>query len=121
MQKLFIVVRADLDLGLQMAQVGHAVAQFIHYNPNEYRAWFYGPDFKGGEPAGPNNIVVKHIANEAELLALVSKAASTSMGVASFQEPDLGGQTTAAAFGGPGAQQLLWKLPLARFPQAAAA
>lgn len=114
MQKLFIVVRADLDIGLQMAQAIHAAVQFAYYNPEEHKDWFNGKDWSyPQDPHGPNNIVVKHIANEAELLALVQKAAPKSMGLATFHEPDLDNQLTAAAFGGPGAQQLLWHLPLA--------
>lgn len=116
MLKLFIVVRADIDVGLQMAQVVHATAQFVHYNPEEHSDWFYGTEGTTGRKLGQptnSNVVVKHIANEAELLALIKKAAPKSMGLASFQEPDLDNETTAAAFCGPGAQQLLWHLPLA--------
>lgn len=124
MLKLFIVVRADIDVGLQLAQVVHATAQFVHYNPEEHRDWFYGPegsvDRKQWQPAN-SNVVVKHVSSEAELLALVKKAAPKSMGLASFQEPDLNNETTAAAFCGAGAQQLLWHLPLAFAPRVAAA
>lgn len=103
MKKLFVVIRNDLDHGLQLAQAIHAAMLFGYEHPAETKAWL----------EGSNNIIVKCVADEAELRALLEKAGPMYMDISSFQEPDLDGQITAAAFGGSGTQSLLWHLPLA--------
>lgn len=103
MKKLFVVIRNDLDHGLQLAQAIHAAMLFGYEHPEETKAWI----------EGSNNIIVKRVADETELKALLKKAGPAYMDISSFQEPDLDGQTTAAALGGSGVQSLLWHLPLA--------
>lgn len=103
MKKLFVVIREDLDHGMQLAQSIHAAMLFGYENPEATKAWI----------EGPNNIIVKKVPNEAALRALLAKAGSHYMDISTFQEPDLDDQITAAALGGPGTQALLWHLPLA--------
>lgn len=110
MQKLFIVVRADLPLGLQMAQAIHAAVQYVLEDSHELvRDWY----------TSSNNVIVKHVASEAELSALVHARGGISAQV--FSEPDLAGAWTAAAFMGEGANAYLRELPLAPVQLAAAA
>lgn len=97
MKRLYIVVRNDIAPGLQMAQACHAAREFT---------------LKSGEDVG-ENLVVLH-ASHAELERLV-----TASPCVPFHEPDLGGELTAAAFGG-NARKLLSSLPLALRPPRAA-
>jgi peptidyl-tRNA hydrolase len=103
MLKLFIVVRADLDPGLQMAQAVHAAVQWV----------IEGPDLSSIWHRKSNNVVVKHVPDEAALLALADKAEDRRCVVERFQEPDLANAVTAVAIVGTGANALLRELPLA--------
>lgn len=105
MLKLFIVVRADLDPGLQMAQAIHAAIQWVIEDPDLSHIWH----------RQSNNVVVKHVSNEAALLELADKAEGKTCVVERFQEPDLAGAVTAVAIVGSGANALLRELPLAQF------
>lgn len=102
-QGLYVVVRADLPVGLQMAQLGHAAYQFGRERP----------DLDVGE-----NIYVLSVPNERELLQLVQAAVGLCP-MTIFHEPDIGNQLTAAAFGG-GASKLLRHLKPAGRAYAAA-
>lgn len=111
MQKLFVVVRADLPQGLQDAQLAHAAIQFVFEHPQLAESWYYGP----------NNIIVKQVPDEEALSALWDKLRLRKVAMSSFTEPDLGGQLTAISLGGEGVNALLRELPLTGQPQAAAA
>lgn len=111
MLKLFIVVRADLDLGLQMAQAIHASIQFVFEHPEEAKAWY----------CTSNNVVVKQVPNEAALAELVQERNFKRTSCQVFGEPDLQGAWTAAAFMGEGANAYLRELPLAPVQLAQAA
>ena len=95
--KLYVVVRADLPPGLQVAQACHALREFVHQYPEVDREWF----------SRSNNLVVLQVPSLAALEALVLR---TEGAVAPFYEPDLDGAMTAAAFA-DGRQ--LGSLPLA--------
>jgi len=111
MLKLFIVVRADLDPGLQMAQAIHAAIQFVLEHQTEARAWY----------DTSNNVIVKQVADEATLTELVLERDYNRTTCQVFGEPDLNGAWTAAAFMGEGANAYLRELPLAPVQLAAAA
>lgn len=111
MLKLFIVVRSDLDPGLQMAQAIHAAVQWVIEDPDISAIWH----------EKSNNVVVKHVPDEAALLDLIEQGAARGCVIEAFKEPDLAGATTAVAFVGGGANALLRELPLARFKLAEAA
>ena len=100
MEKLFVIVRADLPAGLQVAQACHALRQFVAEHPETDRAWF----------EGSNNLVVLQVPSEGALLALAERAHGVPASV--FREPDLGDQATAIAIG-PAGSALVAQLPLA--------
>ncbi len=93
--KTFVVIRSDLDPGLQLAQTVHAAIAFT-----------------ATHGVLSDNVVVLSIYNEQALSGLLARAAEAGHRVASFSEPDLGGELTSAAFG-PEARRLLSSLPLA--------
>jgi electron transfer flavoprotein alpha/beta subunit len=94
-KRLYIVVRNDITPGLQIAQACHAAREFTLY---------------ADEDVGDNLVVLQ--AGPAELAQHVERALAYGCAVVRFHEPDLGGELTAAAFGG-GAQRILASLPLA--------
>lgn len=100
-KRLYVVVRADIPAGLQMAQACHVTREFTLAHPEE----------DVGE-----NLVVLHAPNERELLRLLHTASPMCLSTA-FREPDLGGAFTAVAFSGD-ARRHLSSLPLALRPRA---
>lgn len=99
-KRLYVVVRSDLPLGLQMAQACHATREFTREHP---------------EDDVGDNLVVLH-ASHRHLEYLAYRARLDELcAVTAFHEPDLRGQLTAAAFG-LGARPLLSNLPLACRP-----
>lgn len=100
MKRLYVVVRADLPAGLQMAQACHVTREFTLAYPEE----------DVGE-----NLVVLHARDEAELARLLVSSDPLCLSKA-FREPDLGGAMTAVAFSGD-AQKHLSSLPLALRPR----
>jgi peptidyl-tRNA hydrolase len=102
MERLYIVVRADLDLGLQMAQAIHAAKDFGTQYPHEDFRWRHGG----------NNVVVLEVPDEKALmdlhLLLMSKRVATTL----FTEVDLGGEATALS-ADTGAKRYVRGLPLA--------
>lgn len=103
--KLYVVVRADLDRGAQLAQCGHAVAAFAYYRSRDHADWV----------EGSNNIVVLSARDERHLRTLWGQL--VDLPAASFTEPDLDDQMTAFAVLGQGGVPYLSSLPLA--PKAA--
>lgn len=102
MNRLYILVCADLSPGLQIAQSCHAMRAFAARYPDKDLAWFQGE----------NNLVVLNVADEAELLAEMDSAHAQGLSLAWFREPDLGGRFTACAIEGA-AKKHLRALPLA--------
>lgn len=94
MKRLYVVVRADLPLGLQMAQACHAAHGFARSSP----------DVDVGE-----NLVVLHAKSEGELLRIWLNYDGHGY---AFYEPDLNNEYTAIALDG-NARKLLSSLPLA--------
>ncbi len=109
MQRLYVVVRADLDPGAQLAQSCHALSSFAHQYRAQHDAW----------QAGEQNLVVLSVPNENALGELVRAAMQQGIRVSAFHEPDFGNALTGAAFEGSVAK-LVSSLPLAlRRPRAA--
>lgn len=107
MNKLYVIVRNDLEPGLQMAQTLHAGMEFAFTQPELTKEWFYGT----------NNVAVLQAPDELALQTLLSRAsAADDVRVGIFHEPDLGGQLTAISMGGEGAERLVSNLPLALRP-----
>lgn len=103
-QKLYVVVRADLGPGQQMAQSIHAFREFGEAFPKEEAEWY----------RKSNHICVLEIANADELLSLKAEAAKRGMKSAWFLEPAYGYSVTAIAFEPTDAvSEFLRYLPLA--------
>lgn len=103
MKKLYVVLRADLDGGDQIAQAGHAVAVFARKHRELFEGW----------TDGPNNLVVLAIADEWNLSRLQERIAPLAATVR-VHEPDLHDELTAIAFAGTdAAARLVSSLPLA--------
>lgn len=94
MTRLYVVVRGDLPVGLQMAQACHVARRFV-------------PAAEEDE-----NLVVLTVPNEARLWSLLWNA-SRHAEIAAFTEPDIADQLTAIALRGSGVQKLVRELPLA--------
>lgn len=102
--KLYIVVRGDLPVGLQAAQAVHAAREFAAQHAELERAWF----------AGSKTLVVLQAP---DVWKLAKEATESAIPCALNFEPDLGGKLTAVAFG-PSAKKLLRELPLLGTPSA---
>jgi len=102
MIKLYVVVRADLRPGLQLAQSCHAVRLFTEEHPEADRAWF----------RDSNNLVCLQAESKEHLAKLAYDATNRCVPVSMFREPDLGGELTAIVIG-PAGGRMLGSLPLA--------
>lgn len=102
MKKLYLVVRADLEPGAQLAQSNHATAAFAVGHPDEFRHW----------ATVVQDIAVLAIPNEAALRDLMTLADRKGVPYAGFHEPDFGDELTALALGA-GAEKITSSLPLA--------
>lgn len=89
MEKLYVVVRADISAGDILAQSNHATSQFSRLHRDLHDAW----------SDNSKNIAVVAIPNEKALADLVRKAAELGIPKAEFYEPDLNHEMTACAFG----------------------
>ena len=86
MNRLYVVVRADIAPGLQLAQACHAVAAFGTSFPGPFTTWHHGD----------SNIVCLQARDEAHLRELFAALPPEAISV-SFHEPDLAEQMTAFA------------------------
>lgn len=108
MERLYVVVRADLPPGLQMAQAVHAAVRFALQYHDDVEDW----------ERGANNVVVLAARDEAHLEELTTRAIHADARVETFREPDLGNQRTAVAFDEQ-SRPILSSLPKAlRLPKA---
>ncbi|MGH9123205.1 MAG: peptidyl-tRNA hydrolase [Acidimicrobiales bacterium] len=96
------MTRADLPPGTQACQALHAAVEFAFAFPALTARWH----------AESNTVVLLTVADEAYLTTTAAEARAVGLRVVTFHEPDLGGETTAAAFE-PSAHRLLSHLPLA--------
>lgn len=101
-EKLYVVVRGDLCHGSQAVQGMHAARQFAAEHPEREARWF----------AESNHIAFLSVSGELELLRLRDEAVRRSLLASGFEEPDLGGRSTAIALG-PEARRLCSRLDLA--------
>lgn len=87
-QKLRVVTRRDLNISYQAVQAGHAAIDFQHQHPVEAKQW----------QTQSNYLAYLTVADEAELIKLISKAILMGIKHTIFREPDIGNQITAVAF-----------------------
>lgn len=102
MQRLYVVVRSDLEPGAQLAQSCHALSSFAHQYPALHATW----------QEGEQNLVVLSIAGETALGELLRSATAAGVRCSPFHEPDFGNELTAVAFDG-GVAKLVSSLGLA--------
>jgi|SRR6478735_3159206 len=110
MQRLYIVLRADLTPGLKIPQACHAQDAFYEEHPELYAEW--RTKYK--------NLIVKEVPDEAALVALNSRLHNEKVAKAIYKEEDLDHSVTAIAFYGQKAKRFAGPLPLAlQLPKAA--
>lgn len=102
MERLTIVVRADLPPGAQLAQSCHAVSEFAVNYPTQFREW----------ASNGRNIVCLSLAGEAALVDLLKLAQVKKIQSTWFNEPDFDNGLTAIALG-ERAHEITSQLPLA--------
>lgn len=83
-----MITRRDLSIGTQALQSGHAAIDLQHQHPAEAREWH----------TKSNYLAFLTVANEQELIKLITKALLTGIKHTIFREPDLNNQITAVAF-----------------------
>jgi len=106
-RKMFVVVRADLPPGLQMAQAGHAIAELC---------FSYGDTAKGllWYESGEGHLIVLSVPSELDLIDAKNTLQAAGIICEPFNEPDLDMQLTAfACFCAPEDNYLFCDLPLA--------
>ena len=87
-QKLRVVTRRDLPIPYQAVQSGHAAIDFQHQHPVEAKEW----------QTQSNYLAFLTVADEAELIKLISKAILSGIKHTIFREPDINNEITAVAF-----------------------
>lgn len=83
--KLIVITRRDLSIGLQCAQAGHGIVEFCLKYPELTKEWH----------DKSNYIVILAVDNEAKLISIIYKAQVRGIRCAQFNEPDLKGAVTA--------------------------
>jgi hypothetical protein len=102
--KLFLVTRRDIAPGYQAVQSCHAMRQFTADHPERDGEWF----------TSSNYLALLSVADEVELMRLISLAKDHGLRWSAFREPDVGGQITAIAIEPhPKTAELCKDLPLA--------
>lgn len=86
--KLYILTRRDLPIGYQAVQAAHALREFSNLFPDADREWF----------GDSNSIIILTCSSYKEFQKLLHKADMQGFQYASFKEPDIAHQITAAAF-----------------------
>lgn len=102
MGKLYVIVRADLPAGAQVAQSCHAMRLFSAEHTEIDRQWY----------AESNNLVCLQVPDEAALCELAKRARDHSVACSLFEEPDFQMEATALTIS-PVGRALVSNLPLA--------
>ena len=102
--KLVSITRQDLTAGYQVVQTAHAIADFAHDHPDQFRQW----------KQESNSIITLSTTDEKSLTDLYFKLKEKTPFVTTFHEPDIGNQMTAiCVYGTPEIRKMLCSLPLA--------
>lgn len=103
-EKLYVIVREDLNPSYQAVQAGHAAIQFQHDHSDIANRWH----------RDSNYLVYLSAKDESHLFKLISKADNQDIKYSTFIEPDMGDQVTAIALEPcEAAKKLCSSLPLA--------
>lgn len=92
-EKLYVVVRADLPVGLQASQAVHAGQEFVLKHPRLARAW----------RRASNTVVLVTVPDVGALELLLARAVLAETPATLFRDPDLEPELTAITLG-PGAE-----------------
>lgn len=107
MDRLYIVVRADLAPGLQLSQALHAGQEWVLQRTDAARAW----------RASSNTVAIVAVPDVAEFARVIERAHRAGVDVVEFRDSDLSPELTALALEpGDGARRLCRGLPLALAP-----
>lgn len=101
-QKLYLVVRSDLDQAQQAVQAAHALTEYLIQHKEGALSWH----------STSNTLALLSVPTEDKLNLLVDKARRKGFMFSEFREPDRFQELTAAAFE-PKAKSILRNLPLA--------
>lgn len=102
--KLVSITRQDLTPGYQVVQTAHAIADFAHDHPDQFRQW----------KENSNSIITLSIKDEQALIALYERLKAITPYITAFREPDIQDQMTAiCVYGTPEIRKKLSNLPLA--------
>lgn len=86
-EKLYLVTRRDIAPGYQAVQSCHAMRQFTAEHPDRDAEWF----------VNSNYLALLSVADEVELMRLITSAQDAGLRWSAFREPDVGGAITAIA------------------------
>lgn len=101
---MYVVVRRDMPIGVQMAQACHAAFLFAHTYAHQTLDWHKHSQY----------LVVLTVADEIELIQLGLDAGRRKIRTSWWQEPDMKDELTALVFEPTTAsEKLLANLPLA--------
>lgn len=101
-QRLYVISRADISLGLQAAQAAHAVSQFALDHPDIARQWH----------RDSNCLVLLSVRSEQELLEYAHMVECEGVAHSLVVEPDIGNEHTALAVAPSPLAPLFSSLPL---------
>jgi hypothetical protein len=102
--KLYVITRADLRPGSQIAQACHGLRQFVEEHPAIDENWF----------KTSNYIAVLAAPDEAALIRLRDRALSREIACSEFREPDMDDSVTCVVLEpGDDARRLCSNIPLA--------
>ena len=102
--KLVTVTRKDITPGYQLVQTAHAIADFAHDHPDQFKQW----------KSESNSIITLAVDDEQSLISLFNKLKEITPHVIAFTEPDINDQTTAlCVYGSPEIRKMLCHIPLA--------
>lgn len=87
-EKLRVVTRRDLSIPYQAVQAGHAAIDFQHEHPEIAKEW----------QTKSNYLAFITVADEEQLIKLITRAILSGIKHTVFREPDINNQITAVAF-----------------------
>ncbi len=85
-ERLITITRNDISSGYQIAQSGHAIAQFFLEHPELSKQW------------NNNYLISLSIDSEQSLYNLLEQIENTGTPVSYFREPDIGHELTSLCF-----------------------
>ena len=85
--KLIVITRRDLLIGVQAVQAGHATVQFQYEHPELAKNWYHNSNY----------LIFLTTETEDDLKKFIDKANSYNIQISIFREPDINNEITAIA------------------------